>query len=463
MGALAHYRLETTMPTDTRLVICDADRTLANNQRMLSERTKRMIAQLAQQGVLFGIASGRPVADSLHMCRKWGLTEEPDVMIGNNGSELWIRETNESFHYHLLSTDILKDVVEQMNELFPFANPQMYVPETLLVGFADDKYLGSAERAGRDGHRSYAVLLYNSNDQAKLQRRIADEFPEKDFIRRVYDDLAYFYQVGVGSGYNAVFELPIEKFCRTYKLFPTQVIPALKILTRAGYIEYKEEDESQARVMFILERDDLYKLQGNSPTEETIIVMLLRKYSGLFNGYTYIDEAYLAQQTGLSMPEVYLTLKSLSQKRIISFIPQKKTPYVRYTQRREDSVHLQFPPAVYDDLKQRFAERIEKMIDYASTTNQCRSRMLLRYFGEDNPNDCGYCDVCTDRKRELEKKEKVTEAQSLVMELLADGEPHHISQLHALPLPFETIELAVNTLIQSSAVCDDNGILKIND
>ena len=326
-----------------------------------------------------------------------------------------------------------------------------------------EAYFQEAGRAGRDGRRAYAVLLYNSNDQAKLQRRIADEFPEKDFIRRVYDDLAYFYQVGVGSGYNAVFELPIEKFCRTYKLFPTQVIPALKILTRAGYIEYKEEDESQARVMFILERDDLYKLQGNSPTEETIIVMLLRKYSGLFNGYTYIDEAYLAQQTGLSMPEVYLTLKSLSQKRIISFIPQKKTPYVRYTQRREDSVHLQFPPAVYDDLKQRFAERIEKMIDYASTTNQCRSRMLLRYFGEDNPNDCGYCDVCTDRKRELEKKEKVTEAQSLVMELLADGEPHHISQLHALPLPFETIELAVNTLIQSSAVCDDNGILKIND
>ena len=326
-----------------------------------------------------------------------------------------------------------------------------------------EAYFQEAGRAGRDGRRSYAVLLYNSNDQAKLQRRIADEFPEKDFIRRVYDDLAYFYQVGVGSGYNAVFELPIEKFCRTYKLFPTQVIPALKILTRAGYIEYKEEDETLARVMFILERDDLYKLQGNSPTEETIIVMLLRKYSGLFNGYTYIDEAYLAQQTGLSMPEVYLTLKSLSQKRIISFIPQKKTPYVRYTQRREDSVHLQFPPAVYDDLKQRFAERIEKMIDYASTTNQCRSRMLLRYFGEDNPNDCGYCDVCTARKRELEKKEKVTEAQSLVMELLADGEPHHISQLHALPLPFETIELAVNTLIQSSAVCDDNGILKIND
>ena len=325
-----------------------------------------------------------------------------------------------------------------------------------------EAYFQEAGRAGRDGRRAYAVLLYNSNDHAKLQRRIADEFPEKDFIRRVYDDLAYFYQVGVGSGYNAVFELPIEKFCRAYKLFPTQVIPALKILNRAGYIEYREEEESQARVMFVLERDDLYKLQGNSQTEETIIVTMLRRYSGLFNAYVYIDEAYIAQQTGLSVPQVYLALKSLSQKHIISFIPQKKIPYVRYMQRREDSIHLQFPPAVYDDLKQRFVERIDRMLEYASTTNQCRSRMLLRYFGEEHAADCGCCDVCTERRQQQKEKEKVTEAQSLILEMLADGEPHHVSQLHAIPLPYEIIEEAVAMLVDGKTVSDDNGNLRLN-
>ena len=137
------------MTNRTKLVICDADRTLANKERMLTERTKRMISRLGEQGILFGIASGRPVADSLHMCEKWGLPEQPDVMIGYNGSELWLRDGNRMFTYHTLSADVLRGVVEQMSHLFPFANPQMYVPGTLLVGFEDIWYLGSAERAGR--------------------------------------------------------------------------------------------------------------------------------------------------------------------------------------------------------------------------------------------------------------------------------------------------------------------------
>ena len=218
------------MPTDTRLVICDADRTLANNQRMLSERTKRMIAQLAQQGVLFGIASGRPVADSLHMCRKWGLTEEPDVMIGNNGSELWIRETNESFHYHLLSTDILKDVVEQMNELFPFANPQMYVPETLLVGFADDKYLGSAERAGRKPRIAESLDEFYANGNAKIMYRVPvermdevvaywDAHPSDQFMTlRTQPTMFEFCHPNAGKGYALL------KWCEMTGTDPEQVM-----------------------------------------------------------------------------------------------------------------------------------------------------------------------------------------------------------------------------------------------
>lgn len=257
-----------------------------------------------------------------------------------------------------------------------------------------EAYFQEAGRAGRDGEKAYAVLLYDDNDKMKLKKRIVDTFPDKDYIREIYDQLAYFYQIGVGSGYNATFEFPIERFCRTYKRFPIPTISALQILTRAGYIDYREEEESQARVMFLLGRDDLYRLHDNEPQEDAVIVALLRNYSGLFQDYGYIDETIVAQQSGLTQPQVYMILRSLTQKRILSFIPQKRIPFIHYTQRREASEHLIFPPAIYDDLKDRFAQRIDKMLEYAASDSICRSRLLLRYFGETRSHDCGVCDVC---------------------------------------------------------------------
>ena len=262
-----------------------------------------------------------------------------------------------------------------------------------------EAYFQEAGRAGRDGKKSYAVLLYDNSDRSKLQRRVADTFPDKDFIRQVYDQLAYFYQIGVGSGYNACFEFPLERFCRIYKHFPIPTVSALNILTRAGYIDFKEEDDMQARVMFSVERDDLYKLRGNEPQEDAVIVALLRNYTGLFQGYQYIDEGVIAEQCGLTQPQVYMTLRALTQKHILDFIPQKHIPFIRYTQRREESERLVISKSIYDDLKIRFAERIEKMLEYANSGNICRSRMLLRYFGETDTEDCGQCDVCLNEKR----------------------------------------------------------------
>ena len=257
-----------------------------------------------------------------------------------------------------------------------------------------EAYFQEAGRAGRDGQKSYAVLLYDDNDKMKLKRRIADNFPEKDYIRNIYDQLAYYYQIGMGSGYNATFEFPVEHFCYTFKRFPVPTVSALRILTRAGYIDYRDEDDTQARVKFNLERDDLYRLNGNSPQEDAVITALLRTYTGLFQDYVYIDEGILAQYCDLTKQQVYMILSSLSQKRILNFIPQKHIPFIRYTQRRELSERLVISPAVYDDLKARFTERIDRMLEYASSDLVCRSRLLLRYFGETKSCDCGICDVC---------------------------------------------------------------------
>ncbi len=262
-----------------------------------------------------------------------------------------------------------------------------------------EAYFQEAGRAGRDGQKSYAVLLYDDNDKMKLKRRIADNFPEKDYIRNIYDQLAYYYQIGMGSGYNATFEFPVEHFCYTFKLFPVPTVSALRILTRAGYIDYRDEDDTQARVKFNLERDDLYRLNGNSPQEDAVITALLRTYTGLFQDYVYIDEGILAQYCDLTKQQVYMILSSLSQKRILNFIPQKHIPFIRYTQRRELSERLVISPAVYDDLKARFIERIDRMLEYASSDLVCRSRLLLRYFGETKSCDCGICDVCLKDRR----------------------------------------------------------------
>ena len=336
-------------------------------------------------------------------------------------------------------------------------------PDVRLVIHLDcpdsiEAYFQEAGRAGRDGLRAYAVLLYNPSDRPKLEQRITTQFPNKEYIRKVYEHLAYFYEIGIGSGYDRTFEFPIEKFCRTYKHFPLPVVSALNILNRSGYIEYREEEDTQARVMFLLERDELYRLKNNTPQEDNLIVTLLRNYTGLFNDYQYIDEALLAQQTGMTRPQVYMTLRELAQKNILMFIPQKKTPYVRYMQRREDPEHLIIPRAAYEDLKEKFVQRIRMMVEYATEDHECRSRFLLRYFGETDTKDCGQCDVCLDRRSSPTAK-----AQKAILQLLEDHKPHPISELRDIKEDSIVIEEALRQLLREEQVTNDNGMLTMGD
>ena len=338
-------------------------------------------------------------------------------------------------------------------------------PDVRLVIHIDcpdsiEAYFQEAGRAGRDGRKAYAVLLYNDADQRKLEKRIADTFPEKDYIRKVYEHLAYFYQVGVGSGYNHIFEFNIDQFCHTFRHFPIQADAALKILDRAGYIEYTEEQDNQARVMFTIGRDDLYRLENTSPNEEKVITAMLRNYGGLFTDYNFIDESFIAQQTQLEPQQVYMTLKGLSQRHILHFIPQKKTPYIRYTQRREDMEHVQIPPSVYEERKAQFEERIHAMINYAKDDAVCRSRQLLRYFGEESDHDCRQCDVCLSHRSEgLVSEPHMNEAMERILALLDDGQPHPLIELRDLQLPVDELDAALTYLLKEEYIRQSDGLL----
>ena len=339
-------------------------------------------------------------------------------------------------------------------------------PDVRLVIHMDcpdsiEAYFQEAGRAGRDGRKAYAVLLYNDADHRKLEKRIADTFPEKAYIKQVYEHLAYYYQIGVGSGYNHTFEFNIDEFCHTYHHFPIQVDSALKILNRAGYIEYTEEQDNQARVMFTVSRNDLYRLENNTPNEDKVITALLRNYGGLFTDYNYIDESFIASQTALQPQQLYLILKSLSQRHILHFIPQKKTPYIRYMQRREDMEHVQLRPEVYEERKAQFSERIHKMIGYATNDDVCRSRQLLDYFGEKSRKDCGQCDVCLSHRAEgLVSEPRLNEAMDSILTLLADGKPHPITELRGIQLPTDELDAALSYLMKEEHICQSDGFLK---
>ncbi len=326
-----------------------------------------------------------------------------------------------------------------------------------------EAYFQEAGRAGRDGMKSYAVMLYNGSDDTKLQKRIADEFPEKEYIRGVYDHLAGFFQIAVNNGCGHTFMFDIRKFCRTYKLFPVQTDAALKILERAGYIEYNTDPNSDPRIVFLISRDHLYMLNELSPLEDRLITTLLRNYGSLFIDYTYIDEDMIAAQAGLTSQQIYLLLKGLTQKRILHFVPRSKTPFITYTRDRVDGENLIITRDVYEDRKEQFAKRINTVIGYATNDNVCRSRQLLRYFDEPRSTDCGQCDVCLAHKRMPDTERLLRDARDMITALLDDRKRHHLTELLSLRLPSDALDTALEQLIAEETIHVESSYVYIED
>lgn len=325
-----------------------------------------------------------------------------------------------------------------------------------------EAYFQEAGRAGRDGRKAYAVLLYNDSDLAKLRRRVADNFPDKDYIKEVYEHLAYFFEVGLGSGAGATFPFDIEKFCRTFRHFPVQANAAITILDHAGYLEYNTDPHAAARLMFLLTRNELDRLDHLSPHEDALITTLLRLYGGLFTDYCYIDEELVASRAGLDRQQVYLLLRGLTQRHIVHFIPQRKMPTVGYTVRREDITRLIISREVYEDRKEQFARRIDAMIAYATNDHVCRSRQLLAYFGEERADDCHHCDVCLDQHTSATATEVPATPRERILALLADGTPHPIAQLATLAIPHRQLDSIVDELVKEERITVADGTIRLN-
>lgn len=257
-----------------------------------------------------------------------------------------------------------------------------------------EAYFQEAGRAGRDGLKAFAVLLYHKSDSIRLKKHLSDSFPSKDSIRKVYESLAFYFQVGAGNGLGAMFAFDLTDFCTKFKFNYLHAYNALKILEQAGYLELTDEIDNPSRVYFLSKRDELYKLKLDDALSDEVLKVLLRSYTGLFTDFIAIQEELLAKRLGTTADDIYNRLLSLSRYGIIHYIPRKKSPYIIYRVAREETEHVALRKEVYENRLDRSKKRIQAILSFASENQVCRSRQLLLYFGQDSVDDCGHCDVC---------------------------------------------------------------------
>ncbi len=300
-----------------------------------------------------------------------------------------------------------------------------------------EAYFQEAGRAGRDGEKSVAVLLYNNTDKRRLHKMVTDSFPILETIRSVYNSMCNYLMVAIGSGKGGVFSFRIEDFSRKFEFQVSSVYHSLKLLERQGYLSYVENVDNYSRILFAIRRDDLYRIQVGNAEIDTFIKLILRSYTGVFTDFVNIDEALLARRLNSTGDLIYQQLKFLAQQKIIEYIPQKKTPVIVFETERVETGRIHISAENYQHRKLKYQQQVDSVIDYASNDHHCRSVALLEYFGQYNSEPCGSCDVCNgyhdsgikvaDFNRISEKIKKILPAEGYridkIVKLIPEPEP----------------------------------------